>query len=494
MKKVKEKILNKQCIVHILLIVIGTILLLIPSFHSNIWFDESYSVGIVNHSFIDIWKIGAHDVHPILYYWMLKIVNIIFGTNIIAYRIFSVLGIVTLGILGMTHIRKDFGNKTGMLFTFFSMFLPTMLNYGLEIRMYSWTIVFVTLMAIYLYRFIKEKNTKNLILFGLFSIISCYMHYYALVCAGIVNLGLIIYIIKNRKKIDIKIIKQFILIEVIQVLLYIPWFIFFVKQAFRVGKGFWISITFPQILVDIINFQYKGKMQETIPTIFSCLLYGYLLYIIIKNIRRKVDIKEGIIPLIIYLLVIIMVAIVSIVSPILYARYLFTITGLLLFAISYFLNKEDNKFMIGLICGAVIIMSLNNLKIIMDKNYDKSNNKPISYIKEIIKPEDTIVYSKIGNGAIVATLVDNNNQYFLNLENWTVEEAYKAYGPNMKTVDSYEEAIKENKGRIIVVDTDDLPLYTKIENKEKYNEVERKRFETKYNDDIFQIIVLEEKK
>ena len=247
----KEKTLKyiKENWQFLLIILVGTIFLLIPVFHSNIWFDESYSVAIANHSFSEIWTIGSHDVHPILYYWMLKIINIIFGENIIAYRIFSTLGIVTLGILGLTHIKKDFGNTAGLLFTFFSFFLPVMLNYALEIRMYSWTIVFVSLTAIYLYRFIKQKDFKNVILFGIFSLASCYMHYYALAAAGIMNLGLIIYIIRKKEEFSADIIKKFIIVEVAQVLLYLPWFVCFVMQALRVGSGFWITIEFPQILI-----------------------------------------------------------------------------------------------------------------------------------------------------------------------------------------------------------------------------------------------------
>ena len=89
---------------------------------------------------------------------------LIFGKNIIIYRIFSVLGIITLGTLGLTHIKKDFGKQTGQLFSFFSFFLPVMLNYALEIRMYSWTITFVTLMVIYLIRFnpLVTKKIMNL--------------------------------------------------------------------------------------------------------------------------------------------------------------------------------------------------------------------------------------------------------------------------------------------------------------------------------------------
>ena len=483
----KEKILKKENIIHIAIIIIGAILLLIPAFHSNIWFDEAYSVGIVEHSFSEIWTIGSHDVHPILYYWMLKIVNIIFGTNIIAYRLFSVLGIVVLGILGLTHIKKDFGAKTGLLFTFFSMFLPAVLNYALEIRMYSWTITFVTLMAIYLYRFIKHKDLKNLILFGIFSVTSCYMHYYALVCAGIINLGLIIYVIKNRKELGKELLTKFFIVETMQVLIYTPWLIVFIRQMMGVGGGFWITIQFPQILIDIINFQFKGNLQETVPTIFAALLVIYIAYIVIRNIKNKEDIKPGIIPLVIYAIVIIVMAIFSIISPILYPRYLFTITGLLIFTISYFLVKEDNKFIIGIICGVIMTFALMNSISLKAENSDQSKNKAIEYLKEELQPNDIIVYSGINEGGVVAALIDTNKQYFLNVDNWGIEEAYKAFAPQMGVVNNFEEAAQKANGRIFVVNSDNLNL----EENTQYKVVSDEKFETRFKGYTYQIKILE---
>ena len=74
--------MKKTKYLHIAIIILGIIFISIPVFHSNLWFDESYSVGMANKSFIDIWNIGSNDVHPILYYWILHIIYLIFGNYI----------------------------------------------------------------------------------------------------------------------------------------------------------------------------------------------------------------------------------------------------------------------------------------------------------------------------------------------------------------------------------------------------------------------------
>ena len=65
-KKKKDKIL----ILNIIIIILGTIFISLGAFHTNIWFDESYSVAISNHSFSEIWNIGGNDVHPVFYYML----------------------------------------------------------------------------------------------------------------------------------------------------------------------------------------------------------------------------------------------------------------------------------------------------------------------------------------------------------------------------------------------------------------------------------------
>ena len=127
--------MKKDILIHLLIIILGAIFVSLSIFHENLWFDEAYSVAMANQEFLDIWSIGSNDVHPVLYYWMLRIINILSNGSIIVYRMFSVLPIILLGILGITHIKKDFENKTGIIFSFLSFFIPVMIVYANQIRM-----------------------------------------------------------------------------------------------------------------------------------------------------------------------------------------------------------------------------------------------------------------------------------------------------------------------------------------------------------------------
>lgn len=137
---------------HTVLVVVGAVFLLAGAFHGNVWFDESYSVGIANHSFADIWAIGEGDVHPVLVYVALHVLNLLFGQNILAYRLFALAGAVALGVLGRTVVRSDFGASAGLLFTFFALFTPYVTDMSIEIRMYSWAVFAVAACALFAWR------------------------------------------------------------------------------------------------------------------------------------------------------------------------------------------------------------------------------------------------------------------------------------------------------------------------------------------------------
>ena len=51
--------------------------------------------------------------------------------------------------------------------------------------------------------------------------------------------------------------------------------------------------------------------------------------------------------------------------------------------------------------------------------------------------------------------------------------------------------MKEAKGRIFIIDDGSLSCYNRLENKEEYKQVEIKKFEPKYKEYTYQIVVLE---
>ena len=515
-----KKIDKKNKYIHIGIIILGIIFISLSAFHENIWFDESYSVSIARHSFSEIWNITGHDVHPPLYYWMLHIIWMIFGDQNIAFRLFSVLAIAILGVLGYTHIRKDFGEKIGMLFSFLVYFLPVICIYSQEIRMYSLAYLLVTIMAIYAYRFyksVKDKNAmenqnKNLIIFAIFSILSCYTHYYALATAGLINLILFIFLIKNvlkarkQKDLDVKDkkeiskpLKKFLIAAIVQVILYIPWLLFLIEQMTRVGGGFWIQLNL-NTLIEVPSFQFRVQTDSTInATAIISLIVSIVLYIYMgSRIYKAKKIKEKILPavisIIIYITVIVAVLIISLIgSPILVGRYLLTLTGLYIFVFAFFMAKEERKWVTGIICAVILILSFIGNYNSIKNNYDTSNKEVMNFMEENIQKDDIIIYNEIGVGGVLASYFPDNKQYFYNQWYWDVEEAYKAYAPAMETVYSYDEILDNYQGRVWVVGTVGSNIYKDVPKDNMNTIIEAKEYKIAYQNCSYQFTLFEKK-
>ena len=488
--------MKKTKYLHIALIILGIIFITIPIFHNNLWFDESYSVGMANKSFIDIWQIGSNDVHPILYYWILHLIYIIFGSNIYLYRIASMIPIAILGILGYTHIKKDFGEKEGILFSFFTFFLPIASVYSGEIRMYTWGMLLVTIMAIYAYRIYKKSSTKNWIIFAIFSLASAYTHYYALATAGIINLLLFIYLLKNaiKQKSYTKELKSFTISAIVQIILYIPWLYSLLNQITGVSKGYWISAPSAKLLLQIFCFQFTGNLDIMFVPQWTSVALGIILliYCIYCAIANKGEKTAGRLAIGVYLIVFVTMYIISLKTPILYARYFLNLTGLFIFFMAFFIAKDKNKLLTIMIClitlAVAILVNLNVSKM----NYAENNKVPLEYVKQDLQQGDMILFGNRGSGfAISMQLVDVPNCFY-DYENWNVEPAYKAFGKNMIYTNNIE-TLEDYKGRIWIVNSDDYSIYEEF--KEKYGDkielIKQEIFNTEYHGYNYSICLIE---
>lgn len=277
---------------HILLLVAGDAFLLTDAFHGNVWFDESYSVGIANHSFADIWYYSSGDVHPVLIYWALHVLNLVFGQNITIYRLFTVAGAIAMAVLGYTHVRRDHGWATGVLFSFFALFTPYISLMAVEIRMYSWATFAVMLCFIYAIRIIGTQlatppariaeaarglkcwagTPRRWWITCFASSLACaYLHYFGAMSAFMINVVLLFALgaraWRHRKHGPNPLPEQavragaplrvLIIGCVAQVALYLPWIVTAVTtQMGVVGGTYWAKIAFPTTYIELATYAF----------------------------------------------------------------------------------------------------------------------------------------------------------------------------------------------------------------------------------------------
>lgn len=484
-------------LIHIVLIVLGSIFITLSCFHSNMWFDESYSIAIAKRSFQDIWIIGSKDVHPVLYYILLKIVLLISNNNLIYARLFSVVPIVILSIIGFTHINRDFGNKVGLIFSMLILISPACIVYAGELRMYTWAMLFVSIMALYCFRIVKYNySIKNWIIFSVFSLLSAYTHYYALLIAGIINIGLFVFFIvnKHKNKEYEKYIRTSIVSAIVQVLLYLPWFGILLSQTKYVSETFWPYMPTP---LDLVVFLSTGFMKDSdylpriIIIIYSIITFIFVIYLVVKNWKNKQTQSAKVCVIILGILVLILlIACALLWKIVLYPRYFLNIFGLIIFAFSMYLSRE-NKFIISITIIIVMIFSMFLNISLIKLNYDESNSKPYDYIANNIKNDDIVITNSYSGFTIIAYIendVNYRNMYFYNLKNWRVEEPYKAYGKTIFNLDD----LQDYKGRMWVISDNDFEFQEIVKNElNDIGIIEENKFDIKYQKYNYTIALME---
>ena len=301
---------------HILLLVAGAAFLLTDAFHGNVWFDESYSVGIANHSFADIWYYSSGDVHPVLIYWALHVLNLVFGQNITIYRLFTVAGAIAMAVLGYTHVRRDHGWATGVLFSFFALFTPYISLMAVEIRMYSWATFAVMLCFIYAIRIIGTQlatppariaeaarglkcwagTPRRWWITCFASSLACaYLHYFGAMSAFMINVVLLFALgaraWRHRKHgpnpLPEQAVRAGVPLRVLvigciaQVALYLPWIVTAVtSQMGVVGGTYWAKIVFPTTYIELVTYAFL-----TSPLSFAARgSYGVVLQVLVQGI------------------------------------------------------------------------------------------------------------------------------------------------------------------------------------------------------------------
>lgn len=466
---VSETRLNR---IHIGIIVVGSIALLAGAFHNNLWFDEAYSVAIAKNTFTDIFRIGAADVHPVLYYWALHVLNLIFGENLAIYRLFTLTGSVLMAVLGYTHLRRDINPVTGALFSFLALFAPYTAHMAVELRMYSWCAFTVMACFIYTQRICHaiQKHTEIprhwWIIFHIASFASADLHYFGAFTAFLLNAAILTTIIRRRPTHHEML--SWLIGAIVQIALYSPWIGITLSQVNQVSHGFWIQLKFPESLIQFTTFPFITQWTGlTLSTIFGTApSAGWTALYITANasmttalvglaitattlalaVRAWVRIPACRAGLSLYGIVVLFGAVASLAmgTVIIHYRYLYVVIGPLLLGLATAIcsntpatTEHNKRNLIGrkpLVCAAIIsVLWLASTPTLLANMYSPANEAP----RDLLTAANTNeVWSQESTAAgVLATMPNGPRVHYV--DKWSTAAAYKAFGFSITPADDW---------------------------------------------------------
>lgn len=381
---------------------------------SSVWFDEAFGAYLIRFDFWDIARYTAADVHPPLYYWLLKLWSLLFGNSELALRSMSVLfGCITI-VIGYLLIRKLFNQKAAMFAMLFMILSPMFIRYSQEMRMYT-MVAAIALAATYaLIIAVDSKKKMPWIIYGILLGLGMLTHYFIAViwiAHWLWRADSVRRTVNENKFIKTFFSKQWILSHVLALVVFGAWLPFFVTQLVVVQAfGFWIPPVNPGTLV---NFATNVVYYQDVSNVNGWLSVGFIVFValIIKlsiNVYKKLDDnKSQSYRLIIFMAFAPIVTLFLASMPPLRSSFIdrYLITSALMIAIftgiTLAYGGYKNKIAkIGFIIFSVILMSLGVINVWQMGNYNK-NSHASNNTRQII--ESAVSKSTAGQPIIAAT-------------------------------------------------------------------------------------------
>lgn len=358
----------------------------------NMWFDEVYSWKLSQKTAVEIIEDTSGDIHPPLYYIVLKYWTGFFSDSVLSMRLLSVLP----GLLSLIFVYKI----SRLLFkadepVIFVMLLyavsPVNLFYSQEIRMLNLNL-FLTLGSVYYFLLsLKDNSVKYLILFVLFSFTAVYTHYFSLLILFTAFVILIFKIISKQNTFrDLR--GKFAAIIIVNIL-YIPWYPVFFSQ---ISKGQpWRKVNSLQDTGhNFLNYfkdnflsvykEFEPIHIQYLSAFISFFILAYLLYCLFRFLNSDEEVMSDFNYIILFFYLPLLIAlIISFKQNIILSRYLSIIIPYMIITIIFFssmLFKRKVQILLFL-----FLFCVSSIGVYINYNNNFKNNdyrKVISYIEE----------------------------------------------------------------------------------------------------------------
>lgn len=358
----------------------------IPAFSESITLDEAYSVGLVRGTVKEIIHGTAGDVHPPLYYLILKFSAVFGGENLLKYRLVTALATyLNLLWLGATLIRRRWGCKISIFYLLWFGLAYSTIEKSTLLRMYSWGAFFVTASSLYLFAYYEGKKVKNLAMGALMTLAAMYSHYYAAMAvfvAWVILLGAVI--LRDRKR-----MWKVLLCGVLIGLGYLPWMGVVLRQSRSVSDNYWITrfdwdewLSTPAQLMDNVLLGVGTAMCFLVVVLFVRTL-----------LRKKADALAA---MAVFLGTMFIGASLSlVVTPIWVPRYLYMAWGLLALFVAIAIGEDVGRYMLLPQAGCLVLLCIMGFfsveTILQDGVMTTTAAEWVAYLETNVEPDACLI-------------------------------------------------------------------------------------------------------
>ncbi len=265
----------------------------------SIWFDEAFGSYLIRFDYFDLTRYTAYDVHPPLYYWLLKTWSLLFGNTELGLRSMSIFfGVVTI-VFVFALIMKLFGRRAAYVSLLFLVLSPLFIRYSQEARMYT-LLTSIVVAATYVLVYAQENAKKRWpwIVYGVLLALGMLTQYFAAL-AWLSHWAWRAFTVRAGKGGFRKnfFTSSWVRAHIIAVVLFLPWLPWLIRQFADVqGNGFWIppvlSVTIPDFLTNFLLFSdhetVKSWLAAGFYIVFVALIFLVArLVILLKGKERE---------------------------------------------------------------------------------------------------------------------------------------------------------------------------------------------------------------
>ena len=265
----------------------------------SIWFDEAYGVYLIRHSFAEVATFTAADVHPPLYYWLLKVWQMLFGSSELALRSLSLVMVAVAIVFMYLLVRKSFVKRVGAWTMLLLALSPMLIRYSEEARMYGMALAIVAAATYVLVSATEKPSRHKWILYGILVSLGMWTHYYTAIMwlAHWVWRYMTVRTTTAKKTARAFWTKEWVWTHMLAVALFLPWLPHMVKQMANVqGGGFWIhpiTATTPfNFLTNIILYRENHEVSSWLAILMLAIMAGAIVAIVLAYKKLRAGQKE----------------------------------------------------------------------------------------------------------------------------------------------------------------------------------------------------------